>query len=281
MSSRVSQSNVRAKYRSVKIVATLLAATTLPLAGACAEGVSPIPDVTDNFRFSLTPYLWAAGITGNVYYDNVQRAHTHISSNKVLSNLSIGGMLDGEVHYSRWGFMGNAVFAKLSHNGSKTKNLHDGAAATVDSTLDAWLGVYTLAGMYTAYASKSVYLDALAGVRWLNLNTKVQLDTTVAALGYNGDKTLYSSVHSSDAIAGFKGRVRLGESSFYVPFYLDAGGGSSTAKFTSQQMVGVGYAFKDLDLTLSYSNLYYSLSKGHVSSYVNMSGPTIAATFNF
>ena len=271
----------RLRHRSLKASAILLTATLLSTAGANAEEVSPIPEVTEGFRFAVTPYLWAAGITGNVDYNNVQRAHTHISSDKVLSNLSVGGMLDGEVHYGRWGFMANAVFAKLSHNGSKSKNLQDGLSATVDSTTDAWLGVYTLAGTYTAYASKSVYVDALAGVRFLNLNAKVQLDASVENIGYVGEKTLYSSVSASDAIAGVKGRVRLGESSFYVPFYLDAGGGSSVAKFTSQQAVGIGYAFKDVDLALYYNNLYYSLSNGKVSSYVNMSGPALAATFRF
>lgn len=269
------------KHKLGTITATLLFGALLPLDATGGESVNPIPVVSDDFRFSLTPYLWAAGITGSVDYNNAQRVHTHISSDKVLSDLSTGAMLDGEVHYGRWGFMGNATFAKLSNNGSKSSNLQPGVAATVDSTADAWLGVYTLAGTYTAYASKSFYLDALAGVRWLNLNAKVQLDASVAALGYNGDKTLYSSVHASDAVAGVKGRVRFAESSFYVPFYLDAGGGSSTAKFTSQQALGIGYAFKDVDLALYYNNLYYSLSNDKVSSYINMTGPALAATFKF
>lgn len=251
------------------------------IAVAQAEAVNPIPTVTDEIRFVVTPYLWTPGITGNVDYNNAQRAHTHISTDKVLSNLATGAMLDGEVHYGRWGLMGNATFAKLSHKGSKSKNLQEGFTATVDSNTDAWLGVYTVAGTYTAYASKSLYVDALVGARWLNLNAKIQIDASIDGTAYNGQKTFYSSLHTTDAIGGVKGRVRLGESSFYVPFYLDAGGGSATAKFTSQQSIGIGYAFKDVDLALYYSNLYYSLSNGKVSSYINMTGPALAATFRF
>lgn len=253
---------------------------TLLLAGSAhAEDVNPIPEVTDGFRFAVTPYLWAPGITGNVDYENVQRVHTHLSSNKVLSNLAVGGMLDGEVHYGHWGLMGNGVFAKLSNNSSKSY-LKD-HALTVDSSSDAWLGVYTLAGTYTAYASKSIYVDALAGVRFLNLNAKVSLDASVANTPYQYGKTLYSSVHASDAIAGVKGRFRLGESSWYVPFYLDAGGGSAISKFTSQQTLGIGYAFDVADLSLVWNNLYYSLSNDKVSSYINMTGPAVAVTFRF
>ncbi|MGV0954216.1 MAG: hypothetical protein ACOYBR_07880 [Fluviibacter sp.] len=264
-----------------KTTLAMLFGTLLPMGVALAEGVSPIPTVTDEFRFSLTPYVWTPGITGNIDYNNVQRAHTHISTDKVLSNLATGAMLDGEVHYGHWGVMGNATFAKLSNQGSKTKDLQEGLVANVDSTSDAWLGVYTVAGTYTAYASPSLYVDALVGARWLNLNAKIQLDASIVNTPYTGAKTLYSSLHTTDAIGGVKGRVRLGETSYFVPFYLDAGGGSSTAKFTSQQMLGIGYAFKGVDLALYWNNLYYSLSNGNVSSYVNMTGPALAATFRF
>ena len=263
-----------------KTIAVLLAGALAPLSASLASEVNPIPTITDDFRFVVTPYLWAAGISGTVDYNNVQRVHTHLSSDKVLNNLSVGGMIDGEVHYGRWGVYGNAVYAKLSHGQSNSRG-KDGLTLDVNSNTDAWLGVYTVGATYTAYTSKSVYLDALAGVRFLNLNAKVQLDASIQNTPYQGDKTLYSSLSTSDAIAGMKGRFRLGETSWYIPFYLDAGGGSAKAKFTSQQALGVGYAFKDVDLGLYWNNLYYSLSNGHVSSYINMTGPAVAATFRF
>lgn len=220
-----------------------------------------------------------AGISGNVDYANEKSVHTHLNANKVLSNLSVGGMLDGEVHYGRFGVMGNGIFAKLTNSGSKSF-LRDNAL-TVDSTTDAWMGIYTAAGTYTAYVDPKWYVDLLAGARFLNLNSKTQLAGTINPIDYSRDKTLYSQLNSTDAIAGFKGRYRLSESNFYIPFYLDAGGSSSTAKFTSQQMLGIGYTFSYADITLAYNNLYYSLSNDKVSSYVNMSGPAIAATFRF
>jgi hypothetical protein len=267
--------------KSFKTTALIcLAGALLPAAGVVAGETSPIPTLSNEFRFAITPYLWGAGITGDVDHDNVKRVHTHISSEKVLSNLSTGAMLDGEVHYGRWGLYGNGVFAKLSNAGA-TSRLKDGVALDVNSNADAWLGLYTVAGTYTAYASKSVYLDVLAGARFLNLNAKVQLDASIQNTSYSGNRTLYSSLHTSDAIAGVKGRFRLGESYWYVPVYLDAGGGSSVAKLTSQQALGIGYAFKGVDVALLYNNIYYSLSNGNVSSYINMSGPAIAATFRF
>lgn len=244
-----------------------------------AESITPIPELTDGFRFSITPYLWLAGISGNVDYANGKTVHTEMNSSKVLSNLSLGGMLDGEVHYNRFGIMGNAIYAKLSNSGSKSF-LRDNAL-TVDSTTDAWMGIYTAAGTYTAYVDSKWYVDLLAGARFLNLNSKTQLDATINPIHYSRDKTLYSQLSSTDAIGGLKGRYRVSDTSFYIPFYVDAGGGSSTAKFTSQQAIGIGYAFSYADISLVYNNLYYSLSNDKASSYVNMSGPAIAATFRF
>ena len=258
------------------------ALSTLALTQAAtsqAGNTSPIPEVSDEFRFSITPYLWLAGLSGNMDYANGKSVHSDLSANKVLSNLSIGFMADGEVHYGRFGVMGNAIFAKLSSSASKSYLRDD--ALTVSSTTDAWMGIYTAAGTYTAYADPNWYVDVLAGARFLNLNSKTQLDLSINPIHYTGGKTLYSQLSSTDAVGGFKGRYRLVDSNFYIPFYLDAGGGSSTAKFTSQQALGVGYAFSYVDISLVYNNLYYSMNNDKASSYVNMSGPALAATFRF
>lgn len=262
-----------------RILLPILLGTLCATTRVAAESTSPMVEVSDSFRYSLTPYLWAAGITGNVDYNNGKHTHAHLSSNTVLNNLAMGGMLDAEVHYGRFGLMGNAVYAKLSNSGSKSY-LHR-EQITVDSNSDSWMGIYTVAGSYTAYADPKLYLDIIAGARFLNLNAKVQLDASLANTPLSVEKTLYSSTSVTDAIGGIKGRLRIGETSYFVPFYLDAGGSSSMAKFTSQQMLGIGYAFKDADILLAYNNLYYSFRSDQATSYLNLSGPMIGATFRF
>lgn len=101
------------------------------LGGVNASDANPIPSLSDNLRYAITPYLWAPGISGNIDYNNGQSAHTNISTDKVLNNLSIGAMGDAEVHYGRWGLLGNAIYAKLSNHGSKTSNLQASAFRTI------------------------------------------------------------------------------------------------------------------------------------------------------
>lgn len=244
-----------------------------------AGDASPLPSTTEDFRYVITPYLWFLGMNGKLDYNNVQRVDTKIDTNQLLSTFDIGGMLEGEIHYGRWGIAGNGIYSKSSSLSSKSY-LKD-QSLNVDSNATSWIGIYTVAGTYTAVSTPSIYLDLLAGARFLNLNSKTSLNASLENTSYTGSRTLYSSISATDAIGGFKGRFRISETNFYLPFYLDAGGSSSVAKLTSQQMLGIGYAFQHVDISLIYSNLYYSLNKNQVSSYLNMSGPALAATFRF
>lgn len=270
----ISQGLILKKIAVKAMLCSLLLVTGVTYAG----GSSPIPKITEGFRFVVTPYLWTPSVSGTVDYQNTKIAEITMSSNQILKDLNMGGMLDAEVHYGRWGLIGNATFAKLKATSTKSNLVEQGT--TVNSKADAWLGIYTVAGTYTAYAGESLFVDVLAGARFLNLNTKTTLDVS-GVPSYNKDTTLYSGISATNAVGGVQGRVRIGESKFFVPFYLDAGGGSALAKFTSQQILGVGYTFDAADVLLVYNNLYYNLHKDSVSAYINMGGPAVAATFRF
>lgn len=259
--------------------ASFILIAPLFIANAFAEQTTPIPQITDDFRFVVTPYLWTPSVRGTVDYDNIKVADVGMSSSQVLSSLSMGAMLDGGIHYGRWGIMGNATFAKLKPPGTQSYLRQQGV--TVDANADLWLGVYTTAATYTAYAGESLYIDVLAGARFFNLNTKTRLNESAVQHGWNQSLTNYSSFSSTNAVGGVQGRLRIAETQFFIPFYLDAGGGGANAKVTSQQILGLGYTFTAADILLVYNNLYYSLSKDNISAYVNMGGPAIAATFRF
>ena len=216
--------------------------------GVFAEEDSPIPRVTDGFRYVLTPYMWMPGVSGPVYHNNTKIGDLNMNNTQVLDSLSIGAMLNGIVHYGRWGIMGNATYAKLRPSG--TSSYQQGVNVNTDTTF--WLGIYTAAGTYTAYASDSVFVDVLVGARFLDLNVKTALKAT--AQGYSSDTALYTQYNATSAITGVQGRLRIGESKFFVPFYLDVGGGSQNSSFNSQQILGIGYTYKNIDTLLVYNN---------------------------
>ncbi len=236
-----------------------------------------MPKVTDGFRYVLTPYMWMPGVSGPVYHNNTKIGDLNMSNGQVLDSLSIGAMLNGTVYYERWGIMGNATYAKLRPSG--TSSYQQGVNVDTDTTF--WLGIYTVAGTYTAYASDSVFLDVLAGARFLNLNVKTALKGTVAATGYSADTTVYTQYNTTNPVAGVQGRIRMGESQFFVPFYLDVSGASQNSTFNSQQILGIGYTYKNIDTLLVYNNVYYKMNKDNFSARLDMGGPAIATTFRF
>jgi hypothetical protein len=73
--------------------------------------------------------------------------------------------------------------------------------------------------------------------------------------------------------------VRLGESRWYLPYYLDVGAGSSA--LTWQSFLGVAYAFKWGDAVLGYRRLYYDQSGDKLLQNFRFDGPSFGATFRF
>jgi hypothetical protein len=82
-----------------------------------------------------------------------------------------------------------------------------------------------------------------------------------------------------DGIVGVRGSVWLGGINRSIPYYLDAGAGSST--LTWQGMLGVAYSFKWCDVALSYRYLYYDEGSDKFIQNMSFRGPALSATFRF
>ena len=82
-----------------------------------------------------------------------------------------------------------------------------------------------------------------------------------------------------DAIVGVRGRAKIGESKWYVPYYLDIGTGESD--FTWQAMAGAGYAFRSLDLLVAYRHLDYDFGSENGIKDLYLSGPLVSVSFHW
>ncbi len=82
-----------------------------------------------------------------------------------------------------------------------------------------------------------------------------------------------------DAIVGVRGRVKLGESDWFMPYYFDAGTGSST--LTWQSALGVGHPFKWGDIILAYRYLSYEGSDNKLVENLSFGGFALGANFRF
>jgi hypothetical protein len=253
------------------------------LASCCVIGVAsanadnPIPAVSDQWRFEVTPYLWAPGIRGTLGLDNGLAKSADFTTSNVLGDLKSGGMIAAEAHYGKWGIMGDLVSATLQKSGSIPVATPFGPD-TIGDQVTLQQTVLTGAATYTVANTKNAYVDTLLGVRAIYATATVS-----ANLNGTPDKETTSKTTSTvDPIIGAKGRYRIADSSWYVPFYGDIGSGGGTTNLTWQAMVGIGKTFGSLiDLSLSYRALYYDMKAGGVLQKTTMLGPQIALTFKF
>jgi hypothetical protein len=236
---------------------------------------SPIPTVADQWRFELTPYMWAPGIKGTIGFDNGLARSADFNSSNVLSNLKSGGMIAAEAHYGRWGVMGDLVSATLQHLSSIPVY---GGAATVADKITLQQTVLTGAVTYTFANTKNAYVDGLLGFRAIDVTATLSGNL----VGTPDKETISKTTSTVDPIIGAKGRYRLADSSWYIPFYGDIGNGGGTTNVTWQAMAGIGKSFgKLVDASLTYRALYYDMKDGGVLQKTTMQGLQVAVTFKF
>lgn len=242
-----------------------------------ADDLSPIPNIADAWRFEVTPYLWGAGIKGTMGLDNGLAKSADFTTSDVLGALKSGGMISAEAHQGKWGVMGDLVSATLQKSGTVPVVTPDGPD-TVSGKVTLQQTVLTGAATYTVANTKDAYVDALLGVRAIYATA-----TLNANLNNTPDKETVSKTTSTvDPIIGAKGRYRIADSTWYVPFYGDIGSGGGTTNLTWQAMAGVGKTFNSLvDASLTYRALYYDMKAGGVLQKTTMLGPQIAVTFKF
>jgi hypothetical protein len=104
-------------FTKILCVLPIVLATSLTLAQGSADA-SPIPKVSDEWRFEVTPYLWGVGIKGTVNLNDSAAKSADMSSSNVLSDLKSGGMIAAEAHKGKWGIMGDLISATLQNSGS-------------------------------------------------------------------------------------------------------------------------------------------------------------------
>ena len=235
-----------------------------------AEELTPIPKASSEWRFEVTPYLWAPGIKGTLNLDSGIAKSADYSSSNVLGNLKSGGMISAEAHKGQWGVMGDMVSSTLQNSGVIPVQ---GGTAALGDKVTLQQTVLTGAVTYTVANTKDAYVDGLIGARAIY---------ATATLNVTGVGTAAKTTSTIDPVVGMKGRYRIADSTWYVPFYGDIGSGGGTTNLTWQAMLGVGKTFSNfIDASLTYRALYYDMKDGGVLQKTTMQGPQVAVTFKF
>lgn len=265
---------------------------------ALTAGVAPADALaqmqTDAWKWRATLYGWFPGVSGTASQpvdggrgnDNV-----NVDVRNILKALDLAFMAQLEVRKGRWGGATDLIYLEFRDEQSGTRDFSfsgPGGIITIpaDAGLKASMSLkgmaWTLAGTYTAIEKPGYEMLLLGGFRYLGVKSSIDWQATVNVgalppIARSGSAT--SRPRYWDAIVGVRGRADLGQSNWYVPYYIDIGTGDSDR--TWQALIGIGYRFGWGALTAAYRHLDYKFDSAVPLRGLQFSGMGIGASWRW
>jgi hypothetical protein len=236
------------------------------------QSAQSIIKTSDAWSSSVSPYIWAPGISSGIDLPGPSITSGSISGSDVLKHVSGAAMISGEVRKGKWGAFGDLVYTELS---DKRADVFDRLDLINEKTSAAIrLRAITAAATYRIYETDRTQVETLAGLRHLNADVSF-------TVGVNNPRSYPGNVHAWDPVVGVKGRHALLDGSWYIPFYLDFGGQGGRTDTTYQAMLGIGKSFSWGETYLGYKALYYDMKPGALLQKTRLSGFALGVGFNF
>jgi Transposase DDE domain group 1 len=252
------------------------------------------------WSFNVAPYLWMPTIDTTLKFNlpaavgGTLTTDSSIGFGDLLSHLNFATMIAADAKYDRFSLLTDFIYMNLGGTSSHAKSFNfpglpsvpiSGAVQT-SAGMDLNSTIWTLAGGYTLLQGDWGNFDVIAGLRYLELNTRIDygLGLTLTGPGGNGASAgRIGSVSGSgniwNGIGGFRGRVRITNTGLFIPYYFDAGAGAS--KFTWQIASGLGYQTGWADVSLTYRYLSFEQNSSAVLQHMQIGGPMIMVNFSF
>jgi hypothetical protein len=260
-------------------MAALLGSTAARAADITPEAPQKASPAVSEWTFSVAPYLWAAGLEGDVGLFGREPVHLDMSFGDIFDNLRFGGMLGAEAHNGTWGLFGDLIYVKIDADASITRTV-GGVPATLAASVETSSLTATLMGEYRAIASDAATLDLMAGARIWSVDNDIE-----AALSAGGPPLAeFSGSDGSvwvDPIIGVKGRYDITPSWFLTGWGMIGGFGAGS-DLTWDALGAVGYQWNErLSLVAGYRALGVDYEDDGFVYDVVQHGPILGAVFRF
>ena len=277
---RAADGSPRSRRLVALCAATLGAACPLPVQAQTST------DTTGPWRFGATLYLYLPSVDGSTSIPSSPGGPT--IDIDVLDKLEFALMGSLDAHNGRWGAFTDLVYLDFGDRKERSRDftiggsgLPVGTTARIEWDLKgvAW----SVAGQYRLASGPALALDALGGVRLLDIRATTRWDIagsigSLPPAARSGASETNPSLW--DGIVGLKGRYAFGPSGAWsLPFYLDAGAGES--RLTWQAAAGVGYAFSWGSVSALWRHLSYEMKPGGTVKELAFDGPMIGATWRW
>lgn len=245
-------------------------------AAMLAALLAPLPAVAeeddDDWRFSITPYVFLLSLQGNVdAVPALPPVDVDLDFDTLSNELEGALMLQGEARKGRWGVLANVDYFSISG----TRGLLVGGVIPLSGEVDVSSLNGTISGLYRVYDNGRLELDAVAGARYSSVD--IDLDANVGQFGVVAG----SDQEWWDPIIGLRGRYNFGERTG-LTLYGDIGGFGVSSESVWQVYGGVTYQLNDwMTAALGYRWYAVDYEDGDYALDVEFAGPLIGARFDF
>ena len=263
----------RGRARSVRCIAAAL--LLLGPASAIAQGPAAAPPVApgaaqDGWRFSLTPYAWLAGVSGEASLPRRSRDFD-AEFGDILSALQFGAMGIFEARRGRFGMVVDALTLTIEQDISTPRSaLFRGGDTRLTATQ------VSLVGLVRVVETPSWNLDLGAGARAWWFDGTVSLNA-----GLEPARSASGSTNFADPLLAIRYNVELAERIGFTA-YADIGGFGTGSKLTWQVLAAFHWqATESIAAHLGYRHIAIEMERGAVALDMALSGPIIGASFRF
>lgn len=185
---------------------------------ACGLILYAVPALAeDEWRFNLTPYLWFAGLEGDVGVVGLPSAPVDISASDALDDTETSLMVLMSAKKGRHGVFADFFYADVRSEEELVPDPVNLFAKTTTKTT-----IFTLAYQYELYNTGGTVLDLLAGARYWDVDGELRFSGGLG--GPLAGQKVSDDDSWVDPLIGFKGRVPLGDSRFYLAGGAGVGG---------------------------------------------------------
>lgn len=241
--------------RVVFRVAAVIGILTFSRAVAAGTGA-------DDWQVEVTPYLWAAGIDGELTLRG-QDVEVDASFSDIADTLDVGGSLLAEASNGRW-----VNWMQLDHLSTDTGDVDAGPLRADLESRTTMLAMGT-GWRFPGFGARST-IDVLVGVRHFSIDDTLDL---------RGGGHIDNHMDLYDAIVALRPRLQLSAHWTFSPTLSVGGGDSDLVWEMSPQFE---YRLRErYEVRVGYRNLAYDVDQGGSKIDIIFRGPVLGLGMRF
>ena len=239
-----------------------------PLApeAATIEGTS---SAGEDWTFTLAPYFWMAGISGDVAQFHGPTIHIDRSFQDIFADFDIGGMALAELRHGKFSLLGDVIYTEITSSDATPRGVF---ARDVDVTSKTFTGF--LGAGYTLAEGPAGHLDLAGGARlW-----SVKAEAEISGGRFDG-RSFSDSATWVDGMVGVRGGYSFTPNFFLTGWAFVGAGGADLGWDVAATL---GYRINGTFSALAgYRGLGVDYEKNDFAYDVVQHGPIIGLSLHF